>query len=119
MKAWLFTGAHKPLELIERPDPVPGPGQVVLDVRGAGLCHSDVGFLDGTLTAMLAKTPMILGHEVAGVVAAIGDGVAGVAPGDRVVSAGPESTRRAGRSMAATPPNVSSWPKVSSNFPIR
>ena len=91
MKAWLFTGAHKPLELIERPDPIPGPGQVVLDVKGAGLCHSDVGFLDGTLTALLVKTPMILGHEVAGTVAAMGPDVTNVRLGERVVSSGPES----------------------------
>jgi propanol-preferring alcohol dehydrogenase len=91
MKAWQFTGAHKPLELIERPDPVPGPGQVVLDVRGAGLCLSDVGFLDGTLTAMLATVPIVLGHEVAGTIASIGPDVTDFALGDRVISSGPES----------------------------
>lgn len=90
MKAWLFTGAHEPLQRIERPDPEPGPGQVVINVRGAGLCHSDVGFLDGTLTFMLPNLPMILGHEVAGTVGAIGAGVSNVKLGDRVVSAGPE-----------------------------
>ena len=91
MKAWLFHGVGKPLELIERPDPQPGPGQVVLDVHGAGLCHSDCGFLDGTLTPMIAeKLPMILGHEVAGSISAIGPDVTGFAIGDRVVSSGPE-----------------------------
>lgn len=90
MKAWLFQGVGQPLELIERDDPQPGPGQVVLDVRGAGLCHSDVGFLDGTLTHMLPKLPMILGHEVAGTVAALGPDVTGLAIGDRVVASGPE-----------------------------
>jgi len=90
MKAWLFHGVGKPLQLIERDDPVPGPGQVVLDVNGAGLCHSDIGFLDGTLTYMLPKLPMILGHEVAGTVAAIGPDVVDFRVGDRVVSAGPE-----------------------------
>jgi propanol-preferring alcohol dehydrogenase len=91
MRGWQFTGAHKPLELIERPDPTPGPGQVVLDVRGAGLCHSDVGFLDGTLTGMLVHVPIILGHEVAGTIAAAGPGVTEFAVGDRVISSGPES----------------------------
>jgi len=91
MKAWLFHGVGKPLELIERADPEPGPGQVVIDVRGAGLCHSDVGFLDGTLTPMIAdKLPMILGHEVAGTIAAVGPDVSGFEIGDRVVSSGPE-----------------------------
>jgi propanol-preferring alcohol dehydrogenase len=90
MKAWLFSGANQPLELIERSDPQAGPGQVVVDVCAAGLCHSDVGFLDGTLTWMLRQLPMILGHEVAGTIAQIGAGVSGLAVGDRVVLGGPE-----------------------------
>jgi propanol-preferring alcohol dehydrogenase len=90
MRAWLFTGAHEPLKLIDRDDPKAGPGQVVVDVRAAGLCHSDVGFLDGTLTALLRRLPMILGHEVAGTIAQIGAGVVGFGVGDRVVLGGPE-----------------------------
>jgi alcohol dehydrogenase, propanol-preferring len=90
MKAWLFTGIDEPLQLIERDDPTPGRGQIVIDVKAAGLCHSDVGFLDGTLTWMLPRLPMILGHEVAGTVSEIGEGVTGLAIGDRVVLAGPE-----------------------------
>jgi propanol-preferring alcohol dehydrogenase len=90
MQAWLFSGAHRPLELIERSDPQAGPGQVVVDVRAAGLCHSDVGFLDGTLTAQLRKIPLILGHEVAGTISQLGAGVSGFAVGDRVVLGGPE-----------------------------
>jgi propanol-preferring alcohol dehydrogenase len=90
MKAWLFTGAHQPLQRVEREDPRPGPGQAVLDVRAAGLCHSDVGFLDGTITSLLPRIPIILGHEVAGVVAEVGPGTTDVAVGDRVVVGGPE-----------------------------
>lgn len=86
MKAWLFTGAREPLRLIERETPRPGPGEVLVEVRAAGLCHSDVGRMDGTLTPYLPKKPpLILGHEVAGVVAALGEGVADYAVGDRVV----------------------------------
>lgn len=90
MKGWLFKGVGQALELIEREDPVPGPGQVVVDVKAAGLCHSDVGFLDGTLTWMLPGLPMILGHEVAGEIAAIGENVGDVRVGDRVILNGPE-----------------------------
>lgn len=88
MKAWNFTGVGEPLVLVDLPDPEPGPGQVVVDVRAAGLCHSDVGFLDGTLTAMLVRTPIVLGHEVAGIVSAVGPGVEEFAVGDRVGIAG-------------------------------
>jgi len=84
MKAWRLTAAHEPLVLTDVPEPVAGPGEVVIDVKAASLCHSDVGFLDGTLTGILGFTPITLGHEIAGVVSAIGEGVTGVAVGDRV-----------------------------------
>ena len=79
MKAWQLTAANEPLRLIEREDPQPGPGQVV------AMWVS----LDGTLTGMLPKLPMVLGHEVAGVVTELGPEVSGVEVGDRVVILGP------------------------------
>ena len=89
MRGWLFTGAHEPLQLIERADPRPGPGEVALQVRASGLCHSDVGRMDGTLTPyMPKKPPIILGHEVAGVVAEVGADVSDYSPGDRIVVSG-------------------------------
>jgi propanol-preferring alcohol dehydrogenase len=90
MKAWQLTAAKEPLRRIERDDPRPGPGQVVVDVRAAGICHSDVGFIDGTLTPMLAKLPLVLGHEVAGVVTEVGPNVTGLQVGDRVAAFGDE-----------------------------
>ncbi len=92
MKAWLFTGAHQPLQLIERDTPHPRSGEVLLKVRAAGLCHSDVGRMDGTLTPyMPKKPPIILGHEIAGVVIEAGSGVTGYAIGDRVVASGTQA----------------------------
>lgn len=89
MKAWLFTGAHQPLQLVERDTPKPGPGEALLEVRASGLCHSDVGRMDGTLTPyMPKKPPIILGHEIAGVVTEVGAGVSAYRPGDRVVASG-------------------------------
>ena len=88
MKAWQLTAANEPLRRIEREDPRPGPGQAVVAVRAAGICHSDVGFVDGTLTPMLAKLPLVLGHEVAGVVAEVGPDVSDLQPGDRVAAFG-------------------------------
>lgn len=85
MKAWQFTNTHEPLVLNEVPDPSPGPGQVVLDVRAAGLCHSDVGLMeDEGWLSMLAKLPITIGHENAGVIAEVGPGVTDFAVGDRV-----------------------------------
>ena len=84
MKGWLFKEIHEPLDLIERPDPAVGKGEIGIDVKGAGLCHSDVGFIDGVTTAALSYYPIILGHELAGVVNAVGEGVTEFKVGDRV-----------------------------------
>ncbi|MEZ5742585.1 MAG: zinc-binding dehydrogenase [Sphingomonadaceae bacterium] len=92
MRAWLFTGAHQPLERIERAMPSPGPGELLVQVKGSGLCHSDVGRMDGTLTPyMPKKPPIVLGHELAGTVRAVGAGVAKFTPGDRVVASGTQA----------------------------
>ncbi len=85
MRAWQFTNTHEPLVLAEVSEPTAGPGQVVVDVKAAGLCHSDVGLMeDEGWLALLAKTPITIGHEVAGVVSAVGDGVTDWSVGDRV-----------------------------------
>jgi len=92
MRGWLFTGAHEPLQAIERETPRAGPGEVVIAVHGSGLCHSDVGRMDGTLTPYMPKPPpIILGHEVAGVIVEAGPGVSQFAPGDRVVASGTQA----------------------------
>ena len=60
----------------------PKAGEVLVRVAAAGVCHSDVRYADGDLGA--GRWPMVLGHEGAGMVEAIGDGVTHVAPGDHV-----------------------------------
>jgi S-(hydroxymethyl)glutathione dehydrogenase / alcohol dehydrogenase len=60
----------------------PAPGEVLLRTVGAGLCHSDLHFMEGLFPLRL---PAVLGHESAGVVEAVGDGVMYVKPGDHVV----------------------------------
>jgi alcohol dehydrogenase len=62
----------------------PGPGEVRVHIRAAGLCHSDLSVIDGNRPRPM---PMVLGHEAAGVVEAIGPGVTGLACGDHVVAA--------------------------------
>lgn len=85
MRSWQFTTTGEPLLLAEVPEPSPGPGQVVVDVRAAGLCHTDVGVLtDPGWMSTLIRTPITPGHEVAGTVSALGDGVTGWSVGDRV-----------------------------------
>lgn len=84
MKAWQFITENQPLELRDVAEPVPGPGELVLDVKGAGICHSDVGFIDGTLSGLLPRRPITLGHEIAGVVSAVGPGVTAFTVGQNV-----------------------------------
>jgi propanol-preferring alcohol dehydrogenase len=85
MKAWHFTGVDEPLVQVELPDPAAGPGEVVLAVRAAGLCHTDVGVLhDEGWLSTLAYRPIVMGHEVAGEIVEVGEGVTGWQVGDRV-----------------------------------
>jgi alcohol dehydrogenase, propanol-preferring len=94
MRAWRFTGTGSPLQLADVEPSRPGTGQVLVDIRAAGLCHTDVGILDdpGWLQR-LGPLPLTLGHEVAGVVSEIGDGVVGFSEGDAVGISPAGSTR--------------------------
>lgn len=74
---------HDP-ELMEIPEPVPGPGEVVVKVGAAGACHSDLHLLYELDVSAMWHLPMTLGHETAGWVHALGEGVTGVAVGDPV-----------------------------------
>lgn len=73
----------RPLELVELELDPPGPGELLLRIEAAGLCHSDLSVVDG---ARPRPVPMLLGHEAAGIVEAVGEGVDDVAVGDRVVT---------------------------------
>lgn len=85
MKGWLFTNTHVPLKLVEQPDPVIEPGKVIIDIKASGLCHSDVGALeDEGWLEIITKLPVIMGHEFAGVIAEVGEGVTDHKVGDRV-----------------------------------
>jgi propanol-preferring alcohol dehydrogenase len=73
------------LELMDRPIPRPGPGEVLVRVRASGLCSTDLHLLSGRQP--LGELPRILGHELAGEVIDLGHGVAGWQEGDRVTAA--------------------------------
>src|SRR5262245_31754814 len=62
--------------------PDPGPGEALVTVQACGVCHTDLHYREGGIND---DFPFLLGHEAAGVVDAVGDGVTGVAPGDFVV----------------------------------
>lgn len=85
MRAWHFVGTHKPFERVDIPEPTAGPGRVVIDVKSAGVCHSDVGMTeDEKWLAAMKELPMVPGHETAGVIREVGDGVTDWEVGDRV-----------------------------------
>jgi propanol-preferring alcohol dehydrogenase len=71
-------------ELVEIATPTPGPGEVLLRVDAAGLCHSDLHMMEWPAGSVPFTLPFTLGHETAGTVAALGPGAAGVCEGDRV-----------------------------------
>ena len=85
MKAWHFHGTHKPFELVDIEEPKASAGKVVIDVQAAGLCHSDVGILeDEGWMGLMKDLPVVPGHETAGVVSEVGEGVTDWKVGDKV-----------------------------------
>src|SRR5918911_3905352 len=73
-------GAPVSIETVVVPDP--GPGEALVDVQACGVCHTDLHYREGGIND---DFPFLLGHEAAGVVAAVGEGVTSVAPGDFVI----------------------------------
>src|SRR5207245_10864971 len=82
MRAVIVQGAGR-LAPAEVPRPAAGPGELLLRLRGCGLCGSDIA----KLADPGARVPAVLGHEVVGDVVEAGEGVRGFAVGDRVVAA--------------------------------
>lgn len=87
MQAVLFPGGSK-VDLVERPTPEPRPGEVLVRTRASAICRSDMGLYKGTATVVggsgSGSGRIVPGHEPAGEVVAIGEGVTGVKVGDRV-----------------------------------
>lgn len=86
MKAVLFPGDRQ-VEVVERPAPRVGPGEALVRTRASAICRSDMSLYYGTPIVGGAATStgqIVPGHEPAGEVVAVGDGVTSVAPGDRV-----------------------------------
>ena len=82
MKAMVLRSIGRPLVAEQRPDPVPGPGEIRVRVEACAVCRTDLHVVDGDLTE--PRLPLIPGHEIVGIVEAVGDGVTALAPGRRV-----------------------------------
>jgi len=89
MKALQYREIGKAPEVVEIPTPEPKPGEVLLKVTAAGVCHSDIAVMEWPAEGFPYKLPLTLGHEGAGTVAALGDGVTGVEVGESVAVYGP------------------------------
>ncbi len=83
MRALRYHGPKKPLRLEDVPAPQAGPGEVVVRVTAAGLCHTDLHFLSGLLD--LGVAPLTLGHEIVGRIESVGAGVPPERAGERVI----------------------------------
>jgi len=82
MYAMVLSARGAPLTLQERPDPIPGPGEVRVKVSACGVCRTDLHVADGELPDI--PYPVIPGHEVVGRIDALGDRVGNLKPGMRV-----------------------------------
>ena len=86
MQAVRFLGVDRETRIDDVPKPSPSPGQVLIKIGGAGVCHSDLHVMEEDLGF---KPPFTLGHENAGWVSALGEGVTGFKEGDPVAVYGP------------------------------
>jgi len=84
MKAAVLHAYKEPLRIEEVDISPPRRGEVLIRVKATGLCHSDVNVFEGKTPV---PPPVVAGHEIAGVVEQVGEGVTRVRPGDRVISA--------------------------------
>jgi propanol-preferring alcohol dehydrogenase len=82
MLAMVLERPGQPLKAVERPDPLPGAGEVRVRVAACGVCRTDLHVVDGELPN--PKLPIVPGHEIVGRIDLLGAGVAGLKPGDGV-----------------------------------
>ena len=82
MRAMVLEQPRTPLVMRERPEPEPAAGEILVEIAACGVCRTDLHVVDGELPN--PKLPIVPGHEIVGRVAAIGEGVAGLAIGERI-----------------------------------
>ncbi len=82
VRAVVARSAHAPVEVVQIEVPDPGPGEALVAVQACGVCHTDLHYREGGISE---DFPFLLGHEAAGVVEAVGEGVTSVSPGQFVI----------------------------------
>src|SRR6266568_7630332 len=82
MRAMVLDKLRTPLVMRERPVPVPGAGDILIEIAACGVCRTDLHVVDGELPD--PKLPIVPGHEIVGCVAALGPGVTALSVGMRV-----------------------------------
>jgi len=82
VKGVIARAKGAPVELVDVVVPDPGPGEAVVRIEACGVCHTDLHYREGGIND---EFPFLLGHEAAGVVEAVGDGVTEISPGDFVI----------------------------------
>ena len=109
MQSVRFVGVGRPPQIQEIPKPAPGPGQVLIKIGGAGVCHSDLHVMEEDLGF---KPPFTLGHENAGWIAALGQGVTGFKEGDAVAVYGPWGCGRCHACQLSMENYCENWAKI-------
>src|SRR4051794_2298107 len=111
MRAVVVHGAGD-LRVDERPDPAPGPGEVLVAMEWGGVCGSDLAYWrNGSSGTAVLHHPLVLGHEVAGRIAAVGDGVTGQEVG-RPVTVHPAELVGDGRLPDRLPGRTNLYPRI-------
>ena len=82
MKAMILNEYNSPLEMVERDTPKIGRGEILLKVKALGICQTDLKIIRGEIPPPIVTLPQIPGHEIAGEVVALGEGVSGISEGD-------------------------------------
>ena len=109
MQSVRFIGVGRPAQIQEVAKPSPGPGQVLIRIGGAGVCHSDLHVMEEDLGF---KPPFTLGHENAGWIAELGQGVTGFKEGDAVAVYGPWGCGRCHACQVSMENYCENWAQV-------
>ena len=110
MRAVRFAGVGRPAQIEDVPKPSTGPGEILVKIGGAGVCHSDLHVMEEDLGF---KPPFTLGHENAGWIAELGGGITGFKEGDAVAIYGPWGCGRCHACQLSMENYCENWAQIS------